>query len=90
MKTNSKVDVGNASLFSQVNENTNLIKFDPKQRDVGLYIIKVSSMFISKNLNFSNTYRIFVNVSDVPRILPLPKMERIRFQIVRISKKGEV
>jgi hypothetical protein len=49
-------------------------------------------MFVSENLNFSNSYRIFVNVSDLPRPLPLPNidLERVRFEIDRISKKGEV
>ena len=64
------------------------IKFSPsKKQHVGEFIVKVTFRIDSQKLNITMSYRIVLNVLDVPQTPPPPETlgERVRFYISKIT-----
>ena len=68
-KTTTHIDYRQTEEFTEVTSDNKWITFTPQKRNVGEYIVIVSTKFESMFLNFSASYKVRVKVLD---ILPPP------------------
>jgi hypothetical protein len=75
-----------------MDDDKRFIKFKPKKNHAGEYMIYVTKIFNSTNLNFELKTTVKLTVLERQPLPPPPGTlgERVRFRIEKISKKGAV